>query len=326
MCAAVMAQSVSGARGMYRLAVLRSTGTVGFDVFEDLLLNGHVPLSQQLSRPDCVSEYVYHVPLSSVCNTNIHAVASARAVNLYHHKVAQQGYFLKSRVSDLTITNFNHNMRVANRIICALGPTNVTFDLLYDADTPSIEDYFLSSCEFLASISFPALPRVEYVPPFFLYGCRGLKDNLQLPELVNLTEISNGFLAGCSQLESIDLAPISRVQFIQDAFFESCVSLKVINLTALTQLVRIGRGFLDGCLTLPSVDLSSMGTVLSTNRHFLAHCPAITSITVSKELQPVVWRKCYENHKALMFAKCGEEYDYRDSDDDDGQEQAIEGW
>ena len=61
----------------------------------------------------------------------------------------------------------------------------------------------------------------------------------------NVRELRDGFLAGCSSLEKVDLSPLSNVREVGDAFLCRCSSLKEVNLSPLSNVLKVGHNFLS---------------------------------------------------------------------------------
>lgn len=72
------------------------------------------------------------------------------------------------------------------------------------------------------------------------------------------TEIPDYFLYECSQIESIDLGPLSNITKIGAFFLGGCSSLKSLDLSPLKSTVTFGEGFGFNCKNLIDINLGSV--------------------------------------------------------------------
>ena len=65
-----------------------------------------------------------------------------------------------------------------------------------------------------------------------------------------LSSIGDGFLSGCSNINTIDLGGLANVTRIGNGFLSGMHSLTALDLRPLSQVESVGYGFLDGCSAL----------------------------------------------------------------------------
>jgi len=97
----------------------------------------------------------------------------------------------------------------------------------------------------------------------------------------NVRELRDGFLAGCSSLEKVDLSGLSNVQKVGRYFLHGCESLKEVDLSPLCNVQEVGDGFLDLCSSLQKVDLSPLSNVQKVGHNFLFGCSSLKEVDLS---------------------------------------------
>jgi hypothetical protein len=106
--------------------------------------------------------------------------------------------------------------------------------------------------------------------------------SVTLNDFPALREIGDGFLAGCSALESFRITGkggASSVLSIGECFMEKCVSLKDLDLSSFTNVASIGASFLAECDGLVTLRLGkAFGWVREIGAFFLFRCQSLQSL------------------------------------------------
>ena len=106
-------------------------------------------------------------------------------------------------------------------------------------------------------IDLTPLRAVEVLPNSFLSNCSSFEE-ADLSPLVNLREVGDHFLRGCSSIKSIDLTPLRDVEVLPFRFLFGCSSLEEVDLSPLVN-VKVGecvKGRLEGCTSLKAIRLA----------------------------------------------------------------------
>lgn len=102
--------------------------------------------------------------------------------------------------------------------------------------------------------------------------------SINLAPLAHITAIYNNFLAH-SGLRSINLAPLIAIDSIGHNFLEGCCGLSSIDLTPLGRVTSIGWGFMSFCGSLESVDITPLEKVPDIRTDFFGNCHKLKSVT-----------------------------------------------
>ena len=121
--------------------------------------------------------------------------------------------------------------------------------------------------------------RINKIGNGFLSGCSGLQ-TIDLTSLLNVRSIGNTFLYGCAALQTIDLTSFSNIREIGDHFLASS-GLKGVALTPFSNVAAIGNYFLAYCGRLQTIDLTTLSTVTSIGDHFLCYCGRLQTIDLA---------------------------------------------
>jgi len=104
---------------------------------------------------------------------------------------------------------------------------------------------------------------------------------IDLSPLSKLESIGNSFMSGCSSLTSIDLSPLSNLQSIGNNFISGCLGLTSIDLSGLSNLQSIEDNFMSGCSSLTIINLSGLSNLQSIGNNFISGCSGLTIINLS---------------------------------------------
>lgn len=144
--------------------------------------------------------------------------------------------------------------------------------------------FFYQSCS-LTSIDLSFLAKkdpatnnpITSTPRYMLMHCSQL-NSINLAPLANITNIQDGFLTQ-SRLLSINLAPLVSIDVIGDLFLEGCDGLTSIDLTPLQRVSFIGTSFMATCGGLTSVDITPLKRVPSIGTNFFGNCLKLKAVT-----------------------------------------------
>ena len=133
------------------------------------------------------------------------------------------------------------------------------------------EDLLPSS---IKHVSFINTACVQQIGDDFLVGCTEMQ-TLDLAPLCSITRIGYSFLNRCPALQSIDLSALSNITTVGNWFLGGCTALTSIDLVPLSKVVVLGKGFLFRCAGLKEVNLSPLSDVSSIGDFFLYGCSSI---------------------------------------------------
>eukprot|EP01060_Flectonema_neradi_P019095 TRINITY_DN2609_c2_g1_i1.p1 TRINITY_DN2609_c2_g1~~TRINITY_DN2609_c2_g1_i1.p1 ORF type:complete len:326 (+),score=57.65 TRINITY_DN2609_c2_g1_i1:122-1099(+) len=94
-------------------------------------------------------------------------------------------------------------------------------------------------------------------------------------------QIGDDFLVGCTEMQTIDLAPLCNVSRIGYSFLNRCPSIVELDLAAFSNITTVGNWFLGGCTSLTSIDLSPLSKVVTLGQGFLYRCTGLSSLDLS---------------------------------------------
>jgi hypothetical protein len=86
---------------------------------------------------------------------------------------------------------------------------------------------------------------------------RNITNILLLNTQNNLTQIGQGFLSGCTGLQTVDLSPLYNLTQIGQGFLSECTGLQTVDFSPLYNLTKIGQGFLFGCTGLQTITVAN---------------------------------------------------------------------
>lgn len=120
------------------------------------------------------------------------------------------------------------------------------------------------------------------IPKALLKGCSQLQSvDLWPLSSSHFTTIMRMFLCGCTGLKEVDLSPLSTVTTIEGTFLYECTGLKKIDLSPLSKVKDVGGFFLWGCASLTKINLSPLSNLTTIHHSFLEGCTGLTTIDLT---------------------------------------------
>lgn len=151
--------------------------------------------------------------------------------------------------------------------------------LLRLSNLESIADCFLCNSLTLHTVDFEG-STLRTAGDGFLCDCPSLKNLIGISALMHMTEVGDGLLSGCSDIETIDTGPMRYLEACPRSFLSRCKALRSVDLSNFGNVQSIEDSFLARCDALTCVDLSAMISVCRIGDSFLGGCKALRTVTV----------------------------------------------
>ena len=287
----------------YAHALVRSAGSRGVAVYEELVEDGGVALCVESFEDTCST----HIPLHIVPKLyDPYKHLEASTVVVFHNALLRagltfdilRGYIIQhirydcSRGRPSSSSLLLHNMGEASVLSSPSSRyknNNKNTDAVisgcpsYDTTVLGVEDRYTETFPLIGSdtIEITGCDDVSTIQNAFFSDIVSIK-TVDLSPLRSVTTIGDSFLRNCRNLQVLDLSPMVSVVTIGNHFLRSCWALCRVDLTSLssTNLTSVGYHCLSECRELNVVEMGGLGKFQKAGEYFMFRCKKLTSITL----------------------------------------------
>ena len=283
-------------------ALLRCAGSVGADVYEELVARGKAPLYIECKNSlDTGAVTTHRVPTTLPITSDTEPVDACEWPSF--------GSFFTNHPPDPTSSPTNHNQQ---HPLLDMAVLVVTHEYLASSSVSGQRAATRFSHDYndaLNAVKIYPVRRVRYISGggetgsnWFSAIGSGFKklESIEFCEVENMRRVPDQFMYNCPSLTSVDLSPFRNVTSIGRSFLFACAALKSIDLSPLSNVTEIeaeGGGFMTGCSSLTSIDLSPLSKI-TTLCGFLEKCSSLTAVdftplrNIKKVVAPITMCEC----------------------------------
>ena len=148
-----------------------------------------------------------------------------------------------------------------------------------------IPKIFMENCGYVKNIDLSGLTNIEEIREKFM-NRSGITTIDLTPLTDTLRSVEGGFLSACTQLKSIDIAPLARVEKLPNQLLSNCSSITSIDLASMANRTTLPSSFL--CFTgLTTIDLSPLTKLTALPPKLLKHCTKLKSVKLPPTLEHI---------------------------------------